>query len=141
MYDATKRPRTDIGFVDTAEPRKGRGYHLPKVLVPGVLNPEPYADKDSVAWLELGVYAKAVLWTQVSRRFVLGFTMCGSLMRAWAFDQLGGIASEQFDINQNGLRFVSTMLAFLGMVEDQLGFDPTITTEAGRRLVTITRNG
>src|SRR5690606_22630924 len=75
------------------------------------------------------------------RRFVLGFTICGSLMRIWEFDRLGGIASEQFDINQDGLQFVSTVLGFLWMSEEELGFDPTITSEGDQRFVTINRNG
>ena len=49
-------------------------------------------------------------------------------MRVWEFDRLGGIASEQFDINEDGLQFVSTILGFLWMNEEELGFDPTIMT-------------
>ncbi|KAK4151065.1 hypothetical protein C8A00DRAFT_45663 [Chaetomidium leptoderma] len=52
-----------------------------------------------------------------------------------------GIASERFDINKHGLQFVSTVLGFLWMNDEQLGFDPTITTQDGQRLVTIKRNG
>ena len=45
-------------------------------------------------------YVREVFGAQETRRFVLGFTLCGSLMRVWEFDRLGGIASEQFDINK-----------------------------------------
>jgi hypothetical protein len=69
-----------------------------------------------------------VLAAQDSGRFVLGFTLCGSLMRLWTFDRLGGIASEQFDINKDGLQFVSAVLGFLWMNEEKLGFDLTIIT-------------
>ncbi len=58
-----------------------------------------------------------MLTAQDTRRFVLGFTLCGPLMSIWVFDRLGGIASEQFDINKDGLRFVSTILEFLWMSE------------------------
>lgn len=78
---------------------------------------------------------------QSNRRFVLGFTLCGSLMRVWAFDRLGGIASEQYDINKDGLRFVSTILGFLWTSEEQLGFDPTIITENGQQFIEIEREG
>ncbi len=74
-------------------------------------------------------------------RFVLGFTLCGSLMRIWEFDRLGGIASEQFDINKDGLLFVSTVLGFLWMSEEELGFDPTIITAKGEQFIEIERNG
>jgi len=59
-----------------------------------------------------------VFAAQDSRRFVLGFTLCGSLMRLWEFDRLWGIASARFDINQEGLQFVSTVLGFLYMNEE-----------------------
>ena len=57
------------------------------------------------------------------------------------FDRLGGIASEQFDINKDGLRFVSTILGFLWMSKEELRFDPTIKTAKGQRFVEIEREG
>ena len=51
--------------------------------------------------------------------------------RAEAGCGLGAIASEQFDINIQGLQFVSTLLGFLCMDEEALGFDPTFTTTDG----------
>ncbi|KAH6704518.1 hypothetical protein EV126DRAFT_458284 [Verticillium dahliae] len=105
------------------------------------LKSNPSADIASKAWLDLGRYAREVLTAQDTRRFVLGFTICGSLMRIWMFDRLGGIASERFDINYDGLLFVSTILRFLWIDKEELGFDPTITTEDGKRLIMITRNG
>ncbi|KKP01759.1 hypothetical protein THAR02_06138 [Trichoderma harzianum] len=49
-------------------------------------------------------------------------------MRLWEYDRVGGIASEQFDINdsENPLEFVATMLGFLWTDDERLGFDPTI---------------
>jgi hypothetical protein len=60
-------------------------------------------------------------------------------MRLWIFDRLGAIASEQFDINEDGLQFVSVMLGFLWMNEEQLGFDPTIITVGDKRYIEIER--
>ena len=60
-------------------------------------------------------------------------------MRPWEFDRLGGIASEQFDVNEDGLQFVSAMLGFLWMNEEQLGFDPTVVTVGGKRYIEIER--
>lgn len=77
---------------------------------------------------------------QDSRRFVLGFTLCGSLMRLWEFDRLGGIASEQFDINEDGPQFVSAVLGFLWLNEEQLGFDPTIITAGNKRYIEVERD-
>ncbi|SPO01195.1 uncharacterized protein DNG_03942 [Cephalotrichum gorgonifer] len=133
--------KMDIGFVSDPDAGTESRCHWSQILVPGELKSNPSADIASKAWLDLGRYAREVLAAQDTRRFVLGFTICGSLMRIWEFDRLGGIASEQFDINQDGLQFMSTVLRFLWMSEGQLGFDPTITTEDGRRFVMIQRNG
>jgi hypothetical protein len=61
-------------------------------------------------------------------------------MRLWEFDRLGGIASEQFDVNEDGLQFVSVMLEFLWMNKAQLGFDPTIITTGDKRYIEIERD-
>ena len=42
-------------------------------------------------------------------------------MRLWEFDRLGTIASKQFNINKDGLKFVSAILCFLWMKKEQLG--------------------
>lgn len=63
------------------------------------------------------------------------------LMRLWEFDQLGRIASAQFNINREGLQSVSAMLGFLWINEEQLGFGPTILKAQGRGYIEIERNG
>ena len=62
-------------------------------------------------------------------------------MRLWEFDRLGGIASESFNINEDGLQRVSAVLGFLWLNEEQLGFDPTIVTEDDKQFIDIERNG
>lgn len=47
------------------------------------------------------------------------------------------LASDQFDINQDGQQFISTILAFLWMSEKDLGFDPTIVTSGDKRYLEI----
>ncbi|OTA98042.1 hypothetical protein M426DRAFT_326299 [Hypoxylon sp. CI-4A] len=133
--------KMDVGFVNDSRARKDSRCHWSQILVPGELKSNPSADKASEAWLDLGRYAREVLAAQYSRRFVLGFTICGSIMRIWAFDRLGGVASEQFDINEDSLRFVFTILGFLWMNEEQLGFDPTIATLGGEQYIEIKRDG
>jgi hypothetical protein len=59
----------------------------------------------------------------------------------WEFDRLGGIASSPFDINKEGLWFVSAVMGYLWMNEEQLGFDPTIFELDGKRYMKITPNG
>ncbi|KAH6869569.1 hypothetical protein B0T10DRAFT_418334 [Thelonectria olida] len=133
--------KMDVGFVKDPEARKDTRCHWSQILVPGELKSNPSADKASEAWLDLGRYAREVLAAQDTRRFVLGFTFCGSLMRVWAFDRLGGIASEQFNINDDGLQFVFTILGFLWMNEEELGFDPTIMSANQERFIEVNRNG
>ncbi|WVO13559.1 hypothetical protein L204_101180 [Cryptococcus depauperatus] len=138
---STSERKLDIGFVSDREAGRDTRYHWSEILVPGELKSNPLADTNSKAWLDLGRYAREVLSAQDTRRFVLGFTLCGSLMRVWEYDRLGGIASEQFDINKQGEQFVSTILEFLWMSEEDLGFDPTIITCGDKRYIDIERNG
>ncbi|OAL73284.1 hypothetical protein A7D00_3059 [Trichophyton violaceum] len=140
LKGSTAKRTLDIGFMDGTEPLEDGKYGWSQILVPGELKNNPEYETQSRQ--DMGRYAREVLAAQDSRRFVLGFTLCGSLMRLWLFDRLGGIASEKFDIHEEGLRFVSVMLGYLLMSEEQLGFDPTIVTNAdGSRYFKIERNG
>ncbi|KAJ5559163.1 hypothetical protein N7461_003135 [Penicillium sp. DV-2018c] len=141
IQGSTAERKLDIGFVSDTNAGKDTQCQWSQILVPGELKSNPSADTTFKAWLDLGRYAREVLAAQDTRRFVLGFTMCGSFMRVWAFDRLGGLASERFDINEDGLQFVSTILGFLWMSEAECGFDPTITEKDGRRIIEIERNG
>ncbi|KAJ0103725.1 hypothetical protein J7T55_001741 [Diaporthe amygdali] len=141
IHGSTGERKLDVGFVDDPKAEKDSRCHWSQILVPGELKSNPLADKASKAWLDLGTYAREVLAAQDTRRFVLGFTLCGSLMRIWEFDRLGGIASEHFDVNEDGLQFVFTILGFLWMSEEELGFDPTIMTANDKRFIEIQRDG
>ncbi|KAM0259241.1 hypothetical protein ACHAQJ_003446 [Trichoderma viride] len=134
--------KLDIGFMNhLPETGENSRYHWSRVLVPGELKSNPAADNQPKTWLDIGRYTREVLAAQDTRRFVLAFTMCGPKMRIWEFDRLGGVASEAFDINQNGQQFVSTILGFLWMDEKELGFDPTIITSGDERYIQIERDG
>ncbi|KAF2801255.1 uncharacterized protein BDZ99DRAFT_339184, partial [Mytilinidion resinicola] len=61
-------------------------------------------------------------------------------MRLWAFDRLGAVTSQSFDIHENALMFISVVLGYLWMAPKDLGFDPTIYGEKGSRYVEITRD-
>ena len=87
---STGERKLDVGFVNDTKADKDSRCHWRQILVPGELRSNPLADKASKAWLDLGTYARDVLAAQDTRRFVLGFTLCGSLMRIWEFDRLGG---------------------------------------------------
>ncbi|KAI0169185.1 hypothetical protein GGR52DRAFT_511052 [Hypoxylon sp. FL1284] len=140
LEGSTADRKLDVGFVNDPTAKKSSRYHWTHILVPGELKSNASTD-GSRTWLDIGRYAREVLAAQDTRRFVLAFTLCGPLMRIWEFDRLGGVASEQFDINQEGLRFVTTVLGFLWMDEQQLGFDPTIVTSDGVQYIEIEKDG
>ncbi|RFU72772.1 serine threonine- kinase sgk2 [Trichoderma arundinaceum] len=128
-----------VGYID--EDDADLKYHWSHVMVVGELKKSPTLDNRSGSWLDLARYAREVFAAQDNRRFVLGFTLCGSLMRLWAFDRLGGIASERFDVNQDPLEFVSVVIGFLLMNNEQLGYDPTILKSGNRQYIEIQRDG
>ncbi|OJD13569.1 hypothetical protein AJ78_05985 [Emergomyces pasteurianus Ep9510] len=137
---STAERKLDIGFVDDSNATKDAKYDWSHILVPGELKNDPQYDKP--ARLDLGRYVREVITAQDRRRFVHGFTLCGQNMRLWLFNRLGGIASEQININNDGLRFISAIFGYLLMTEEQLGFDPTIITgDNNQRYIEIERNG
>jgi hypothetical protein len=141
LEGSTAERKLDIGFVDDPNANEDSTCHWSRILVPGELKSNPSFDTVTKTWLDLARYVREVLVAQDTRRFVLGFTLCGSTMRLWEFDRVGGIASAPFDINKDGLQFVSVVLGFLWMDKEQLGFDPTIAESNGARYMKITRNG
>lgn len=63
-------------------------------------------------------------------------------MRLREFDRVGAVASSPFNIDEDGLQFVSVMLGFLLMNDAQLGCDPSVmSTLDGKRFIDIVRNG
>ncbi|KAL1888294.1 hypothetical protein Cpir12675_006230 [Ceratocystis pirilliformis] len=116
-------------------------YQTSRFLVVGTLRCDPNADSSLVTWTELVSSVKEVFFTQYFRRFALGFTLCGSIMRIWLFDRTGGVASQSFDINKDGKQFVDIMAAFLLMDSEQLGLDPTLMQSDSQVFIDINRNG
>ena len=110
-----------------------------EILVTGELKSNPIEDGQTPAWLDLATYTREVFRAQ-DRRFVLGFSLCGSMMRLWHFDRSGSSGSSSFDINKDGLKFVYVILGYFLMNDEQLGLDPTIQQPGGKRYVEITRN-
>lgn len=109
------------------------------MLVTGELKSNPPEDGRETAWLDLPTYAREVFRTQ-DRRFVLGFTLCGSKMRLWHFDRSGSSGSISFDLNWEGLKFVQVMFGYHLMNEEELGLGPTIQQSDSQRYVEITRD-
>ena len=130
---AMARHQTDHGKTPKLKP------NWAQMLVTGELKSNSIEDGQEPAWLDLATYAREVFRTQ-DRRFVLGFTLCGYMMRLWHFDWSGSSGSSSFDIDQDGLKFVRVMLDYHLMNDKQLGLDPTIQQFDGQRYVEITRD-
>lgn len=99
LLGSVSKRKLDAGFVDDSLTDEECNWS--HILVAGELNSNPKADNPE-AWMELARHVREMLATQDNRRFVLGFRLCGSIIRVWEFDRLGGIGSERFDINQGG---------------------------------------
>jgi hypothetical protein len=59
------------------------------VLVIGERKQNPDEDRSIKTLVQLAGYRREVFGSQPERRFVPGFTICGSLMRLWVFDRSG----------------------------------------------------
>lgn len=140
LQGSTAARKLDVGFVKCSVDNPNSKIHWANVLVPGELKSNADLDRHSSTWLDLARYVREVFATQ-TRRYVLGFTLCGSIMRLWEFDRAGGIASNPFDINKDGLQFVSVVLGYLLMDAEHLGFDPTILEIEGKKYIDIKRDG
>ena len=114
---------------------------LKNILAVGELKKNDKKNNHESTFIDLAQYAREVFRAQ-DRRFVLGFTLCGSMMRLWQFDRSGSSGSASFDINNDGLQFVRILLGFYLMNNEQLGFDPTVQhLEHGERYIDIFRAG
>ncbi|KAL7786271.1 hypothetical protein V8C37DRAFT_392442 [Trichoderma ceciliae] len=142
LIGSTGRRSMDIGFINDDPGMVGR-YRWSHILVPGELKSNPAADAPPLAWIDLATYVREVLSAEGTRRFTLAFTLCGSCLRLWEYNRLGGMASEQFNINEakGGLEFVAAMLGFLWIDEEGLGFDPSIIRSEEKTFIEIERDG
>jgi len=136
----TARHRQSQGYEDGVDEKPdARIFNWADILVTGELKSNPVEDGQTPAWLDLATYVREVFRTQ-DRRFVLGFTLCGSMMRLWQFDRSGSSGSSSFNINEDGFTFTRVMLGYFLMNDEQLGLDPTIQQSDGKRYMEITRN-
>ncbi|KAF3076559.1 hypothetical protein CFAM422_001101 [Trichoderma lentiforme] len=129
-----------VGYVDSDEVLDLK-HHWSYVMMVGELKDSPKTDNRSGSWIHVARSAREVLAAQDDRWFVLGFTLCGSLMRLWSFDRLGGNASERFDVNRSPLEFITVVLGFLMMNIEQLGYDPLIVKYGTQRYIEGHRDG
>ncbi|PLB53266.1 hypothetical protein P170DRAFT_463021 [Aspergillus steynii IBT 23096] len=134
--------KLDVAIVSSSQNQPLQRAHWSHVLIPGELKSNGDLDTVSKTWRDLGRYVREVFTAQETRRYVLAFTLCGTTMRAWEFDRVGATASKPFDINRDGLRFLTVFAGYLLMNRTQLGYDPSIKLGPdGTHYIEITRNG
>jgi hypothetical protein len=93
------------------------------VLVIGEHKRNPDEDGSIATLVQLAGYATEVFGSQPDRRFVPGFTICGSLIRLWVFNRSSPYSSEKFDIHKKPERFVKAIAGYALMTDAELGLN------------------
>jgi hypothetical protein len=107
------------------------------VLVIGEHKQNPDEDRSTKTLVQLAGYARKVFGSQLERRFVPGFTLCGSLMRLWVFDRSGPYSSEKFDIHKELERFVKVIAGYALMTDAELGLNTFIKRDRTGNYVVV----
>ncbi|KAH6725072.1 hypothetical protein BKA61DRAFT_42781 [Leptodontidium sp. MPI-SDFR-AT-0119] len=107
------------------------------VLVIGEHKQNPAEDRATKTLIQLAGYAREVFGSQPDRRFVPGFTICGSLMRLWVFDRSGPYNSEVFDIHMEPERFIRVIAGYALMTEAELGLNTFIKRDATGKYIVV----
>ncbi|KAH6661767.1 hypothetical protein B0J14DRAFT_707992 [Halenospora varia] len=92
-------------------------------------------DRSTKTLVQLAGYAREVFGSQPDRRFVPGFTICGSLMRLWVFDRSGLYSSKKFDIHEEPERFVKVIAGYALMTDAELGLNTFIKRDGNGKYI------
>jgi hypothetical protein len=109
------------------------------VLVIGEHKQNPDEDRSAKTLVQLAGYGREVFGSQPERRFVPGFTICGSVMRLWIFDRSGPYNSEKFDIHKEPERFVKVLAGYAMMSDAELGLNTFIKRDGNDKYI-VTRD-
>jgi hypothetical protein len=111
-------------------------YDWSNVLVIGEHKRNPDEDRSVKTLVQLAGSAREVFGSQPDRRFVPGFTICGSVMRLWIFDRSGPYSSEKFDVHREPERCVTVIAGYALMTEAELGLNTFMRRDdTGRYIV------
>lgn len=123
-------------FLTPADVAIPNGEHdWSNVLVVGEHKQNPDEDGSSKTLLQLAGYARELFGSQPDRRFVPGFTICGSTMRLWVFDRSGPYSSEKFDIHKEPERFIQVIAGYVLMTDTELGLNTFIRRDGDKYIV------
>ncbi|KAI1418377.1 FunK1 protein kinase [Hypoxylon sp. FL1857] len=81
--------------------------------------------------------AYEVFASQPTRFFLHGFYMRGSLIELWIFDRSGLYCSEVFDMREDFIQFLSIILSYQQMTDQDLRNDDIIETDKDGSYITI----
>ncbi|KAJ2901648.1 uncharacterized protein MKZ38_001607 [Zalerion maritima] len=105
------------------------------VLVIGEHKQNPDEDRSTKTLVQLAGYAREVFGSQPERRFIPGFTICGSMMRLWVFDRSGPYNSEKFDIHKEPGRFIKAIAGYALMTDAELGLNTFIKHDGNGKYI------
>lgn len=99
------------------------------------------SDKEwKVKLLQLGRYMRDVFAIQLTRRFVHGFTLLGSIMELWIFDRSGPYSSGVFDIHKEPEKSIRAIAGNTMMSDKELGLDTFTDLDEKYRSIMITED-
>ncbi|KAF4457030.1 serine/threonine-protein kinase Sgk2 [Fusarium austroafricanum] len=75
--------------------------------------------------------AHQVFASQPTRLFLHGFYIRGALIELWVFDRSGLYCSDVFDLRKDFIQFLSFILSYQRMTDQDLGKNNTIETDKG----------
>jgi hypothetical protein len=123
-------------FLTPADIVSPNGEHdWSNVLVIGEHKQNPDEDRSTKTLLQLAGYTREVFGSQPDRRFVPGFTICGSVMRLWMFDRSGPYSSEKFNIHEEPERFIKVIAGYALMTDAELGLNTFIKRDGNGKYI------
>ncbi|KAH6667401.1 hypothetical protein B0J14DRAFT_178227 [Halenospora varia] len=123
-------------FLTPADAALPNGEHdWSNVLVIGEHKQNLDEDRSTKTLVQLAGYAREVFGSQPERRFVPGFTICGSIMRLWVFDRSGPYNSENFDIHKEPERFIRVIAGYALMTDAELGLNTFIKRDGTSKYI------
>ncbi|KAF7867283.1 hypothetical protein EAF04_005366 [Stromatinia cepivora] len=131
--DANRKLDIFLASADAALPDSEHDWS--NVFVIGEHKKNPDQDRSTETLVQLAGYAYEVFGSQPERRFVPGFTICGSIMRLWVFDRSGLYNSENFDIHKEPERFVKVLTGYAMMSDAELGLNTFIKRDNNSKYI------
>ncbi|TAQ83209.1 hypothetical protein B7494_g8467 [Chlorociboria aeruginascens] len=127
-------------FLTTVDAVPNLEYNWSHVLVVGRHREKAEKDQSITTVVQLAGYARQIFGSQPGRRFVPGFTICGTFMRLWMFDRSGAYSSEGFNILEEPERVMKVIAGYTLMTDEELGLNMSIKRDDPDGQYIITQN-